>query len=64
LPGITADGREHLLLPPSGIPISGFGKKSMEDRKAAVELGVIGDRPKIQVATACDDKIAVPERIF
>jgi hypothetical protein len=64
LPGITADGRVGPSSPtPSGIPIP-FGQRKMEDRVAAVELGVIGVRPKIQFATMHDDKIAVPERIF
>jgi len=65
LPGITADGRGGASSPtPSGIPMPGFGTRSMEDRGAAVELGVIDVRPKIQFATTSDDKIAVPERIF
>jgi hypothetical protein len=65
LPGITADGRVGASSPTlSGIPIPGFGKKSMEHRGATLEVDVIEVRPQIQFATMYDDKIAVPESIF
>ena len=40
-----------IFSPPSGIPMPGFCKRSMEDRGAPLDLGVIDVRPKIQFAT-------------